>query len=128
MHPEIESEIRKNAEDFIEDMRKFNHPYALAEKVGCITNDDLYFLGIVDGSGLIAFTGLVDTGNTPEPVRDLESGSEFVMLDDADFKANISERQYKLVSQLYDCNPDEARDRWDMIHTKIDENYHGRGN
>ena len=94
MHPEVEDKIREHARGYLSTAASIENPYFAAAERGYITFDDLYFLGAVEGSGSVALTDLVETGNVP--IAEHPENGEFVLQDDIGFREREIQRQFHL--------------------------------
>ena len=110
MHPEVESEIRKETRQFlIACVNNSNGPLLRAAEAGAISFDDIYYRGIVLWANLITMKGL-------EEVTE-RLASEF----SAETNAQIDGKTYRLVAQLYGCTSEEAERRQESIREKVDQ-------
>lgn len=110
MHPEVESEIRKETRKFlVACVDNPNGPLLRAAETGAISFDDIYYRGIVLWANLITMKGL-------EEVTE-KSISEF----SAETSAQIDTKTYKLVAQLYGCTSEEAERRQESIERQVDQ-------
>lgn len=117
MHPEIVSEIRKNARrHLIGWLQHIENPFSKAAEAGYISFDDMYFLGAFYGAGNISSQSLVET----EEVPTIESvGVSFVVTDDPNFRSRESDLTFKLVAQMYEVTPAEAEKRYSNIMSNL---------
>ena len=119
MHPEVEDNIRKYARGFLITASTNRDPYFRAAESRYITFDDLYFLGIFNGAGIIALSDLVDTDSHLPTLEHEDFHVTFVVQDDIGFRHRESERPCRLVAQLYGCTPDEAQARFEGIQVNV---------
>lgn len=129
LHPEVESEIREQARQYLSTSMTFEmngkiDPYVSAAERGVISFDDIYFLGIHNAAGSISLENIIETGQATMIEVSTEHGEFTVPAeDDPAFRRLVDDRGNYLVGLIYNITPEQAKDRFYDINRKVTQDH-----
>ena len=103
MHPEIEGSVREYAREFMLGEIGERGKYCKAAEAGIISFDDIYFLGIIEGSERVSL----------DAVEEHDKFNKSLI-------KKINRRTLDFVAELYNCSLESLDERRRAIHKKVE--------